>query len=249
MKTNVRVFVAFGAIIALLAPAFAAPKESAAPVPQAPKLLIAKEVKPVFPLRMLNDGISRGEVSVAINVDERGRVVDLLVIRYTHKEFADAVVPAVKEWEFHPLMVDGQAARAVAEVRFNFETEGVLVIHRTVNTQAEATRADPDHYAYAPCAPSELDRSLKAKHVVKPIYPEELSQKSIVGDVFVEFYVDENGRTRLPVATYAQHDTLGAIAAHAIQQWQFEPPTRQGQPVLVRANQKFKFVPQTTKTP
>jgi len=38
-------------------------------------------------------------------------------------------------------------------------------------------------------------------------------------------------------------NTKDLIAIAAVEQWQFEPPTRQGKPVIVCANQEFSFVP------
>lgn len=228
-----------------LSAAPASPAPAAPPEPPVPALKVAKEVRPVYPLRLLSEGVARGEVITAICVDESGNVADLLLVRYTHREFADVVEPALREWKFQPLLVNGKAVRAIAEVHFRFETDGVLVIHRAIGTPPDVPQRFSGQYAFEPCTPGELDRNLLPKRMVKPFYPKELSDKRITGEVFVEFYIDETGRTRLPVATWSHHDMLSAIAANAVEQWQFEPPTRQGRPVIVRAKQKFTFVPES----
>lgn len=228
----------------------AAPSSAAQPSePAFPVLKVAKEVRPVYPQRLLSEGVARGEVVTAVCVDETGAIADLLLVRYTHREFADVVEPALREWKFHPLLVDGKAVRAIAEVHFRFETDGVLVIHRAIGTPADTQIRYAGQYAFEPCAPGELDKSLLPKQLVKPFYPKELSDKRITGEVFIEFYIDETGRTRLPVATWSHHDVLSAIAANAVEQWRFEPPTRHGRPVIVRAKQKFTFVPESAKSP
>ena len=214
--------------------------------PPPPALKIAREVKPVFPVRMLQEGIAHGEVIVAINVDEHGEITDLLPIRYTHKEFANVAIPALREWKFHPLVYKGETARAVAEVIFRFEVEGVLVVQRTISAFPERDLYSFDHYDYEPCSPADLDRHLTLRQVVKPVYTKDLSDKAITGEVQVEFYIDESGRTRFPVATFAEHDLLAMLAAAAVEQWRFDPPTRRGQPVIVRAQQKFSFIPETS---
>jgi TonB family protein len=64
------------------------------------------------------------------------------------------------------------------------------------------------------------------------------------GTVIVDFFIDENGKLRMPAIQRADHDELASLAVAAMLQWKFEPPTRQGVPVLVRAKQVFHFGPQ-----
>jgi TonB family protein len=248
MKTYLRLLVPCCALSLLFPGSMAAEAVAARSEPTSPALTIVKEVKPFFPARLLEDGVARGEVAVAINVDENGRIVDALVIRYTHKEFADAVTPVLKDWVFQPLVIDGQAVRAVAEIQFRFEVNGVLVVNRTLSAGRNSSMWSSDTYAFEPCAPNDLDRSIKPTRVVKPVYPQSLSDQSISGEVYLEFFIDEDGRPRFPVATYARHNALAAIATAALEQWQFEPPRRQGRPVIVRANQRFTFVPAPAET-
>jgi TonB family protein len=98
-------------------------------------------------------------------------------------------------------------------------------------------------FAYQPCPAQQLDQPLKTVHVVKPVYPKELGDQGISGKVLIEFYVDEKGKTRMPTASRASNEVLAMIAIAAVEQWQFEPPTRKGKPILVCANQEFSFEP------
>jgi len=66
------------------------------------------------------------------------------------------------------------------------------------------------------------------------------------GKVSVEFYIDETGRVRMPsvdLETNEAYEDLSATAIAAVGQWQFEPPTVKGRPVLVVAHQDFTFQP------
>jgi TonB family protein len=63
--------------------------------------------------------------------------------------------------------------------------------------------------------------------------------------VVVDFYVDQDGRIRMPVIMSATHDFLAQAAVDALNQWRFKPPTLAGQPVAVRVEQEFVFSPST----
>lgn len=57
----------------------------------------------------------------------------------------------------------------------------------------------------------------------------------------VYFYVDETERVRMPAVAPETYPCLSFIATEAIRGWKFEPPTRDGWPVLAAAVQDFDF--------
>ena len=61
------------------------------------------------------------------------------------------------------------------------------------------------------------------------------------GQVVLDFYIDEQGRPRMPVVTHSDDDALNLAAVEALSHWRFVPPTRNGVPVMVRAKQSFRF--------
>jgi TonB family protein len=129
----------------------------------------------------------------------------------------------------------------VLDLTFEFEVRGVLTIERWAIDKA-VSPADPAfEYVYQPCAAKDLDVPLKPVHLERPAFPEEFAKQGIRGTAVVDFYVDEQGRARIPVATQAQHDVLASLARQAVSQWQFQPPTRNGKPVLVKVSQRFAF--------
>jgi TonB family protein len=65
--------------------------------------------------------------------------------------------------------------------------------------------------------------------------------------VVVDFYIDETGAVRMPYVTGRPHTLLANLAVDAVRQWKFEPPTRNGTPVLVHARQVFHFNPMAAK--
>jgi outer membrane biosynthesis protein TonB len=59
--------------------------------------------------------------------------------------------------------------------------------------------------------------------------------------VLVSFYVDEQGRVRLPEVESALEPELVIHAVNALYQWAFQPPTIKSKPVLVRAMRAVTF--------
>lgn len=191
-----------------------------------------------FPVRLLRQGITQGEAVVAVSLDQTGKLVDYLVARYTHPEFADAAVDALKQWKFK---LD-QPVGVVMEIVFLFRQNGVLAVERFGGEGVLHRSTSAGEYVYQPCAPGELDHPPKPLHLVPPSYPIELEQQGVEGVVSIDFYIDEKGHARLPVPVTQENSFLASLATAAVEQWEFEPPTRAGKPVLVHASQRFSFV-------
>ena len=58
-------------------------------------LKIVQTANPVFPSHLMQAGVTEGEARVVINTDASGKLVDWLVVGYTHPEFAEAAVKAI----------------------------------------------------------------------------------------------------------------------------------------------------------
>ena len=76
---------------------------------------------------------------------------------------------------------------------------------------------------------------------VTPQYSGQQAAKGVKGMVTVDFYIDVTGAIRMPAVSVKDDSELTALAVTALRQWKFEPPTRNGHPVLVRASQVFNF--------
>lgn len=196
-----------------------------------------------FPLRLDSTPVMKGNATVAIHVGRDGRLTDCLVTGYSRKEFADTAVAALKTSRFEPPRVNGVPWSSVQEVRFDFSRTGVVVsvteFDLASNLVDEIAR---DRYAYCSRNARELDRIPTAVHVVSPVHPTlgAGEQKRVVA---VDFYIDEEGRVRLPSVSRADIGTACAASAlDAVKQWRFEPPLYRGRPTLVSARQVFNFV-------
>jgi TonB family protein len=206
-------------------------------------LKILQTVDPVFPSHLMQVGAVNGEARVVINTDSTGKLTDWLVIGYTHREFADAAVAAIQQWKFEPARLQGEPVGTTVELFFYFEAKGVVVSTSSAADvfDRQLMRIIGDRYAYQPCSLRELDRIPTPVVTVKPLYPGELADKGVKGKVTVDFYIDETGAVHLPAVSVKDDVELTALAVAALRQWKFEPPTRDGHPVLVKASQEFDF--------
>ena len=213
--------------------------------PEWQSLNIQQTVDPVFPYRLQELGVTNGEARVAINTDATGKLMECLVVGYTRPEFADEAVVVIKQWKFEPARLRGEPVGTTVELLFSYEARGVVVstLNPIDSIEKRISQIIGEHYIYQPCSLRELDRIPTPVVTVKPYYPGELADKGVKGKVTVDFYIDETGTVRMPAVSMKDDVELTALAVVALRQWKFEPPTRNGRPVLVKASQVFYFGP------
>jgi TonB family protein len=76
---------------------------------------------------------------------------------------------------------------------------------------------------------------------VEPAYTEEARAAKIQGTVGIQCTIGEDGKAEDFTITQSLDDGLDANAIEAIQQWRFQPATKDGEPVPVRANIEVNF--------
>jgi TonB family protein len=208
-------------------------------------LSIIKTEEPVFPRALLSGPVLNGHAKVAIDVDENGQIADLLVTGYSRKEFADAAVEVLRRWRYVPPSIEGRPWASVRELNFDYSRTGVVVnfvgTEAMDNRIAEMVQRSNHYRTYAL---RDLDRIPTPLEVVTPVAPA-LQPAEPMHLVTVEFFIDEQGRVRLPAVSREEAGSVYAASAlAAVRQWRFSPPTIKGRPVLVLVTQQFKFVPQ-----
>lgn len=197
-----------------------------------------------FPQRLTNEGVFSGVVTVQVAVDEQGTVEDWLPLATTHEGFIEQLGP-IDKWEFRPATRDGTPVPSALILELRFEKGSVVSM--TVNEMASSfLNTVTNRYSTLKSRVSrisELDALPKPITIVNP--PSSVPEGSKGGSVVVSFYIDEQGRVRLPLLSDIQcDDALAAAAYNAVTQWRFDAPTVRGRPVIVRAEQKFIFKPQ-----
>ena len=206
-------------------------------------LRIVQTTQANFPAALAAEGVNEGEVRAVLNVDAGGKLVDCLVTAYTRREFADELIASVRNWNYEPARHRGERVASRVEVVFDFQARGmVLSLTPDAAVAVTANRLIRPALTVLVCRPSELDEPVRALHVVEPHYPREPespppSQPAVV----IDFYIDMDGKPRMPVVLRATHEVYAIAAIDALIQWRFKPPLRQGRPMIVRATQQFTF--------
>lgn len=244
MKMIIRIFFVLGVLVSPLAMT-RGEEQSPNDAENYERLKIEQTWLASFPHEATVVGFGSGEAHLVVAVDATGVLTDCLVIGYTHRAFADEAVRTVKKWKYEPARLHGEPVPVVAKIDFVFEKEGLTVVTQSLeeNLDSRYHEMEKDNYAYRLYKLSELDHLPTPVHVVQPAYPAEWAAKGIVGVVSVEFYIDETGRVRMPGVAGGAPAPLADLAVAAVQQWQFEPVTCKGKPVLVRVSQDFNFGP------
>ena len=80
----------------------------------------------------------------------------------------------------------------------------------------------------------QLDNSPRARVQIPPPYPAEAKQRDLVGEVLVEFVVDESGAVLAPRIVRSTDHVFDEATLRAIVRWRFEPGRRDGRVVRFR---------------
>ncbi len=88
--------------------------------------------------------------------------------------------------------------------------------------------------------PSKLKVPVTIKRVA-PIHPPEMLKNLINGRAVVECLITESGAVRELKTISASKPEFGQAAEEAVQQWEFQPGEKAGQPVAVRLQIPFEF--------
>lgn len=209
---------------------------------------IRQNALPIFPEHLVPRFPNGANVRVLISVSREGKLGEYLVVSYTAREFADAAVAALKQWEFEPARLRGEAVGVCIELRFSFEVKGCVISVGPMDTFGSAFTSLHQRDEYGPCTLRDLDRIPVPLSAGAPAYPKDLARQAGAGEVTVEFYIDERGNVRLPFAVGRPPLALAELAITALREWKFEPPTRRGVPTLVHARQVFRFNPDAATT-
>jgi protein TonB len=91
--------------------------------------------------------------------------------------------------------------------------------------------------------PSQLDQIPVARVQQEPIYPYEMRQNGIKGEVNVGFIVDVNGDVRDAYVINSTHREFEAPAVQAVSKWKFRPGRRNAHAVNTRMSVPVVFSP------
>lgn len=232
--------IAFVLLLVIGAAGLRAAQPAARPPMDAP-WKVHQTVPAKFPVRLLEDGVLSGEAHVRVSLSAESELIDVLVTSCSHRDFGDEALRAIRSWRFVAARVEGHWVGVVGDMDFEFVAHGPVAIVRSPVGRGDARDERRGLLGYRAEGLSGLDRIPVPTHVVPPSFPRDWIGMGVTGKATVEFFIDEEGRARVPVAIVADHPWLAGSAVAAVMRWRFAPPTRRGQPALVRAEQVFTF--------
>lgn len=223
--------------------ASAAPERKAARQGPFEPLGIIRTVQPEYPARLADRYLDRGEARVMIMVDEEGRLADWIVTGYTHALFAKEALDALPKWRFEPARFHGKPIGVRTELRFIFRNSGGVRIVPGDLEMRLRVRDIRQHEIFwqRVCLAEELDGPLDTIVEVAPMPPDQLGAIAREGKVVVEYFIDPDGRVRMPLVLSSDDEAFTRSVLLAITEWRYATPTRDGQPVLARVAREFKF--------
>lgn len=171
-----------------------------------------------------------GVAQLSFIVDDAGYVRDPEIVQATNPEFGAAALAALEPMRFDPAQQAGASVPARARHEFRFGGAGA---EASVDAPTAALIAQLNS-GRKPPTPRELDGVPKRLAGPAPRLPIGLWQEGRGGSATIEFYIAPDGRVLLPRIVKADDERLGWAAMTAIAQWTFEPPLKNGQPVLAR---------------
>lgn len=205
-------------------------------------LKIIQTTLPNYPMRLTQMGLYEGYARLVIAVDYMGELSDVFVEEYSHETFATLARETVWKWDYIPAKVNGEPTTVVKALDFRFEDRTGLHSVDVMAAAADKLGLNKMYGKRRVYSPDDLDSIPEPIEVVKPQYPLEFKEEGIEGEVSVLFYIDEEGRVRMPHIAEFSHEEFAELALMAVKQWKFKPPIRRGKPVSILVRQPFNFV-------
>ena len=193
----------------------------------------------VYPLNLLQDNIS-GSAKVTVIIDPDGNVRKVEILEATHPEFGFATRGMMHSWEFKPATKNGKRTWAIfaLEQKFGRNVESTEISRSATEILKNLKNQSQNIHATAA-----LDSLPVALYKPLPVYPPDIAKEGVGDKVIAEFFIDEDGTVQLPHIVEAKNDELAWIALTALSRWRFEPPLRQGRPVVTRIRLPMTFSP------
>lgn len=215
---------------------------------------ISMTKKPAFPRQLVSRGINAGLATIALSVDEYGILNDWLVVEATDRSLEGAIEAVIGSWEFRPATADGRptAARQLFPVYFD-ASPAAAKNHPEKGDLFHVNYADPTQRAPSASKRSrpllyasikELDSLPRLLHYVNPSVAPEEYKASLGTSLGFDFYLDRDGRVRMPTLKTMRGEANEAAiyaAQTALEQWRFEPVTKEGRPVMTKLGQTITF--------
>jgi len=164
-----------------------------------------------------------GVVTIAISVDERGRLTRASVVTGLGFGLDQNALVAIRQWRFSPGTREGapQAMDAEIDVEFSLRSEAVNeLIANDMATLVGPGVTPPRAVRTAGRVPARL---------------------RVRGDVILDVVLQEDGTPKIVRILQSLTPEADEIAVRHFEQWRFSPAMKDGRPVKVRMNAEVGF--------
>lgn len=174
-----------------------------------PKLI--KKVEPVYPEEARKNGV-QGVVILEAKIDERGGVVDAMILRSV-PQLDQAAIDAVKQWVYEPPVFEGKVMKMLITITVRFQLD----------------KEDIEKFAEGAVKVKDAIPPPKLMKKVGPVYPEAARKAGVEGVVILEARTNVQGKIK-NVRILRSVPLLNQAAIDAVRQWVYEPLVIDGQP-------------------
>lgn len=101
------------------------------------------KVSPVYPDILRQRGV-QGRVTLAADIDERGNVLAVKVVKSLHPYLDYASVQAVRQWRFEPAIEKGKPVSAILTMEVNYDAEAYRKQDESLRKHSELSAAQGD---------------------------------------------------------------------------------------------------------
>lgn len=205
------------------------------------RILVAAEI--AYPAQLSDRIIDAGEAQVMLHISPEGKLVDWFVVGFSHPLFAKAVLDSLPGWQFQPGRRGERSVDARMELKVSFVGAGAVnFVHNDMETGNRRKLYVGEEAVWKQvCKKDELDRPLELAVETAPMPPEQLGAGDKGGKVVVDYFIDTDGRVRMPIVITSDDEGFTRSVLIALSDWRYEVPTRGGFPVLVRECREFTF--------
>jgi TonB family protein len=176
-------------------------------------------------------------------------VADAVTLVASDRKLAEPAREAVLRWRFERDPVFGRGRDAVLDkvmrrelVEFVFKRDKVTGMNHRDGAKAWFPTAGKA--AVQTVTSGELDAPLARRSVPAEADADRSgSPASVTGSATVSFVIDETGAVRVPIVESADSPELTSAALDVVARWRFDPPRKDGQPVLLERRHSLTFGP------
>jgi hypothetical protein len=204
-----------------------------------------------IPAQLKQLAMADPQVRFNVIVGPKGEMTDYLAVDATHTGLLERAEEKLQEAVFEPASKGGAAASGKITVIVTFFDpeqrawrQGNIAapfggsVSGGVDRRFYAT--NPESYRLRESKPGELDAPLQmVESKLYRLHAPDAAPSS--GQVVAEYFIDHNGRVRLPEIVRSEDEYLSLSVLMSLRETRFAAPTRDGQPTYVRVRQPFNF--------